>query len=532
MEHKVDVAILGGGLAGNLLARQLRRQSPELSVSLFERDTARTWKVGESTVEIASSYLTRRLGLSRYLYEKHLPKNGLRFFFDDEKKGANLEDMSEIGIAGLPHYPSFQIDRARFEADLLEMNAADGVDVRVGTRVKDLELDDGTSGHTFTAVADGTETRVTARWVIDATGRGGLIAPLKKLKVRENDHKVAASWGRFKNVADMDDWPAPEWRARVRHTARYLSTNHFCYNGQWIWFIPLGEGITSVGLVMDSANWKPAYGKKEGFVEYLREHRAVAQLLEGSEILDCEAFTQLTFRTKQFFSDERWAVVGDAAAFADPFYSQGTDVIAIQNDVVADFIARETAGENIEERVELSNEFMHFRFDTIMALYRDQYRTFGSYELFRAKVYFDCACYYNLWFDSYERDEHLDVKKVKATLRRKEPVLVAMENFRQMFSGAADELLKRGDYHRMNTGIGFHDGQAAFGPIPDVGMKRRRPAIDRRTAEIFNETTRMVNAALEGEGATYEPRPIWDFAEEERPILPISPNLPNATPRA
>ncbi len=59
MTRSIDVAILGGGLVGNLLARQLRRHSPELSVAMFERDTERTYKVGESTVEIAANYLSR-----------------------------------------------------------------------------------------------------------------------------------------------------------------------------------------------------------------------------------------------------------------------------------------------------------------------------------------------------------------------------------------------------------------------------------------------------------------------------------------
>jgi len=514
MEHTVDVAILGGGLAGNLLARQLRREAPDLSVAIFERETERTWKVGESTVEIAAAYLTRRLGLTKYLYERHLPKNGLRFFFDTEDKSAPLEDMSEIGLMGLPPYPSFQLDRVRLETDLLEMNAADGVDVHVGTRVADLNLDDGTNGHVFRAVTDNVERRIKARWVVDATGRGGIISPLKKLKVPEKSHRVAASWGRFEGVGDMDDWPAPEWRARVNHTARYLSTNHFCYADQWIWFIPLREGITSVGVVADASIWDKRFHTENGFVDYLREHRAPEQLLEKAKLLDIGSFTQLAFRTKQFFSAERWACVGDSAAFADPFYSPGSDFIAIENDIIADLIVREAKGEAIDERTDVYNEFMQFRFETAMALYEDQYKTFGSYELFKAKVYFDCACYYNLWFDSYERDEHIDLKAVKGVLRRRGPVVVAMENFKRLFRGAADELLKRGDYYRMNTGIGYHDGQAAFGPIPNVGAKRRRPAIDRRTEEIFNETTRMVQAMLDGDGASYEPRPIWDFAEE------------------
>ena len=129
--HDVDVAILGGGLAGNLLARQLRRTVPDIRVALFEKATERSYKVGESTVEIASNYLNRRLGLSQYLYDQQLPKNGLRFFFDNAHKDGDLEALSEMGSVALPYHPSFQINRARIESDLLDLNRADGVDVHV-----------------------------------------------------------------------------------------------------------------------------------------------------------------------------------------------------------------------------------------------------------------------------------------------------------------------------------------------------------------------------------------------------------------
>ena len=49
----LDVAILGGGLAGNLLARQLLGALPELAIGLFERETSASYKVGEATVEIS-----------------------------------------------------------------------------------------------------------------------------------------------------------------------------------------------------------------------------------------------------------------------------------------------------------------------------------------------------------------------------------------------------------------------------------------------------------------------------------------------
>ena len=101
-----DVAIIGGGVwAGSLLARHIRQTLPHLSVGLFEKKTTTSYKVGESTVEIAGNYLLRKLKLSSYLYEAQLPKNGLRFFFDSEKKNSDLTKMSEIGSIALPYHP-------------------------------------------------------------------------------------------------------------------------------------------------------------------------------------------------------------------------------------------------------------------------------------------------------------------------------------------------------------------------------------------------------------------------------------------
>jgi flavin-dependent dehydrogenase len=512
--HQVDVAILGGGLAGNLLARQLRRFVPNASVALFERDEERGWKVGESTVEIAATYLTKRLGLGRYLYEQHLPKNGLRFFFDTPDRDAELTRMSEIGLRGLPPYPSFQLDRARLERDLLEMNREDGVDVQVGVRVSNVVLSDDGGAHRFHVTREGGEqTEWSARWVVDAAGRAGVLSRLLDLKLPEREHRIAAAWGRVTGLRDMDDIDAPHWRERARYTARSLSTNHFCYRGQWLWAIPLGEGVTSVGAVMEAPMWSRALHDRDGFVAYLNEHRAFRDLMDGAELHDHQFFTQLAFRTRRFYGQSRWACVGDAAAFTDPFYSPGSDFIAIENDQVADLIARDLAGEDVGERAEAYDEYMQLRFEATLLLYTGQYQTFGSFELFRAKVRFDCACYYHLWFDSYMLDEHVDLKAVNGLLRRKEPVLEAMQNFSRLFRRTAERLLARGDYYRKNTDHWVLDGREAFGPLETVGEKRRRPEIDRHTESIFNLACQMV-APLLDETTQPKKRPLWAFVEK------------------
>lgn len=507
-EFSIDVAILGGGLAGSLLARQLRRYVPQASVAIFEKSTERRYKVGESTVEIATHYLIKRLGLSTYVYKEHLPKNGLRYFFDTPEKDAGLLDLSELGVNALPPSPSFQLDRARLEPDLLDMNVKEGVQLHRPARVKDLQLDG--EGHTFTVVKEGSEESWRARWVIDCTGRESIVSKLRSLRLPEKDHKIAAVWGRARGVRDMDDIHAiqdlgegdqpEEWLSRAHYTSRVLSTNHFMYDGYWIWFIPLRDGITSIGIVSESKEWSPKLHKEEGFLEFLRGHTAVASLIEDVELLDIEAFTQLAFKTKQFFSGtERWACVGDAGAFVDPFYSPGSDFIALENDFVTDLIKRDLGGEDIEDTARLYEDYMQFRYDTTMVIYQDLYPSFGSYELFRAKVFFDTALYYNLVFDPYALEKHLDARWVRTMLRRRQFIMEMLGGFNALFRNAAAELKKRGLYHARNTQHFQLEGLKTYGVLLDVGTERTRRQVNQRNDEIFAETKRLVSLAFDGD---------------------------------
>lgn len=526
--RSVDIAILGGGLAGNLLARQLRRTLPQLSVAVFERSRETSFKVGESTVEIATNYLLRRLGLSTYLYENQLPKNGLRFFFDTPTRDAAMVDMSEIGSDRLPTFPSFQIDRARLEADLLRMNAADGVDIHLGARAHDLHLheQDGppeqrtASGmHEFTVTEGEQRYPVRARWVVDASGRASAIARLKDLRVPVADHGIAAVWGRFTGHADMDACGPDSWRARVRHTARTLSTNHFCYPGYWIWFIPLGRGVMSVGWVGDRAIFRDEMRKPDGFLEFLRGHRAAWDLLkDGAELVDVLAYKQLAYGTRQFFGGaDRWFLTGEAAAFSDPFYSPGSDFIALENDFITDMIARDHAGESrtqIAERSAVYDEFMQFRLQATMLLYRDLYPVLGSYELLKLKWDFDIACYYNLWAAPYWHDEHLDLKLLQGQLRRKDFMLQGLANFSSLFQRLEAGFRARGLTHRANLGR-YSCALDIVNFAEELAAPRPRRQVMRTTEAIFNTIRERALDLLADLGETPTPAerrlPLYDF---------------------
>jgi flavin-dependent dehydrogenase len=507
-----DVVVLGGGFAGQLFARQLTRQIPGIRVAIFEKSTETSFKVCEATVEIGANYLVRRQGLLRYLYDRHYPKNGLRYFFDNETRSTPLQKMSEIGPINFPFHAAFQIDRARIEADLREMNAEAGVHVRTGVKALPTDVREDGGLHTVTVEGlSGTEVH-TARWVVDAAGRADLLARAKGLRLREDEHRIGSVWGRFENVVDIDSVGPPDFHARVRHSSRGLSTVHFWYPGYWIWFIPLRNGITSVGVVGTPVAEVPGIRSAEGFRAFLDTHAAARSLLQGSAPVDVGSYSQIAYNTKQFFSENRWGLIGEAATATDPLYSPGTDFIAIENDMLCDLVARDMGGATggeLAERAYLYNEFMQFRQEATLNLYRGQYPTFGSYELSRMKWDLDIASYFNLWVTAYMQDQHLDKMWLKGQLRMRPLVLQALRTFGDLFGEISQVLRDEGRFFAKNTGQ-FTYGLDNIDFVSEVGLPRSRRRVLEKQTEIFN-TARRSAAELLG-------RPCSD----EMPPLPLS----------
>lgn len=521
-----DVAILGGGFAGQLLARQLTRQVPGLRIGVFEKSTATSFKVGESLVEIGANYLVRRQGLLRYLYDHHYPKNGLRYFFDTPDKSAPLQAMSEIGPINFPFHAAFQIDRARIEADLRQMNLDAGVHVRTGVRALPTDVRDDLEGrdgvHTFTVESpSGTETH-TARWVVDAAGRSDLLARAKGLRVREDEHRIGSVWGRFEGVLDIDSVGPADFHSRCRHSSRGLSTVHFWYPGYWIWFIPLRNGVTSVGVVGHPAGEVPGIRTKEGFRAFLDSHGAARFLLQAASIVDVGSYSQIAYHTKRFVSPSRWGLIGEAATAADPMYSPGSDFIALEGDMLSDLIARDLGGESgpaFAERVELYDAFLQFRQEATLNLYRGQYPTFGSFELMRMKWELDIASYFNLWVTAYMQDQHLDIGWLRGQMRMKPVVLQALRVFGGLFQDVARTLREEDRFYARNLGE-FSYGLENIDFVSEVGLPRSRRRVLEKQTQIFNNVRRDAAALIRGADQTeaLQPLPLSAFVGAQ-PIL-------------
>ncbi len=452
----------------------------------------------------------RRLGLEKYLTEHHIVKNGLRFFFDQEDRQAPLIEMSEIGGTEQPFFKAFQIDRSRLEADLLRINQEDGVEVHLKSRVCDIQLSSDSSPHQFSVETGQKKWNGQCRWLIDASGRSSILAKQEKLRIPESHHAMAAVWGRFKNVINLDEVGPESFRQRVNHTSRHTSTTHFCYPGYWIWFIPIGQDVVSVGIVMErTAGWQDHLGKQEGFLNFLKQHRAAWSLLHEATLLDIGSFQHLTYGTRQYFSHNRWGLTGESAAFTDPFYSPGSDFIALENDFLTNLIRHEEEGKSTKKLpnlVDRSNAYMHFRFEASMRLYRNLYSLFGSYELLKLKWQLDFPSYYHIWLSEFMQDLHLDEEFLTEKIQEQHTVLNALSNFSRLFQQVEQHLHDTKAFYRGNLGQ-FTNAIEGIEWLKEVGQPQTPRQFFPRLHEIFNRCQEQAHQLL-GTPKTVHPPPL------------------------
>jgi hypothetical protein len=99
---------------------------------------------------------------------------------------------------------------------------------------------------------------------------------------------------------------------------------------------------------------------------------------------------------KQVFSGDRWALTGEAGVFLDPFYSPGSDFIAIGNTFITELIARDRAGQPLAAHTQVYEQIFKSFYDSTLALYVDQYGIFGDAEVLPAKVIWDYTYYWGV----------------------------------------------------------------------------------------------------------------------------------------
>lgn len=395
-----DVIVIGGSLAGAATAFRLLRENPGLRLLIVEKSAQFSRRVGEATVEVGAYFLGRELGLTSYLNQHHIAKQGLRFWFANDEV-TNLGEASELGGRYQVRLPSYLIDRAALDEELLRRSRTAGAEILRPAAVTEVKLTPGAEQLVTVKEASGERT-VRARWVIDASGVSAFLARKNGWWRPNEAHPTAAAWARWQGVKDWDDLETtdkyPQW-TRAVFGIRGTATNHICGDGWWSWWIPLKGGDTSVGVVFDQrlVDWpesEQSLGEKLG--DFLRQHPVCREMLEGAayETGDVHWRRNLSYYSSTMAGDG-FILVGDAAGFLDPIYSPGMDWIAFTSTSAVELVAAERRGEAIADRVRQHDwAFQESYHRWFKAIYKDKYEYLGEFDLMSLALTLDLGFYY------------------------------------------------------------------------------------------------------------------------------------------
>ena len=436
-----DVAVLGGGLAGLSMAIQLKRARPETRVLVTDKRTEpapeAAFKVGESSVEVGAHYYREVVGMRDHLEQLQLRKHGLRFLLpagDNSDITKRVEFCTPAHLAAYTH----QIDRGRFENELFRRCLKHGAEAFRGWRVQDVEI--GSDAHTIKLSQEDEETSVTARWLVDASGRANILR--RKLDLADDTgHHINAAWIRLAGGLDFEDWTDDEeWLNRMPEPGlRRLSTTHLIDEGYWLWLIQLASGPISIGVCADPRvhPWEEIESF-DAFMEWTREHEPlVYNEIDGrrEDVLDFLRVKDFSYASTRVFSPDRWTLVGEAGGFIDAFYSPGSDFIAYSNTFSNELICHDLDGgeADLEERVEFYNDFYFKLFNPTIHLYRDQYQFFGNAQVMVAKVVWDSLIYFTLLGSPFVHGKLAKIEDIEKFSEIADIVIPVIPRMQQLF---------------------------------------------------------------------------------------------------
>jgi len=394
-----DIVIIGGALSGAATAILLLREEPSLKVLIVEKSAVFGRRVGEATVEVSGYFLCRVLGLTQYLNEAHLVKQGMRFWFANSRT-QSLPDCAEIGGMFLSKTAAFQVDRAALDEEVLARAQKAGAEVWRSASVKKVTLVAGADQEIEVRRQNESST-VTCRWVVDASGCAALLARQEGWLRPNTAHPTTAAWARWTGVKDWDSFELaqkyPEWAMAccgIRNTA----TNHIVGPGWWAWCIPLKGGDVSIGVVFDQrlVKWPEEGSLGQRIKDFLMQHPAAREIMSDAHWRESDVHWRknLPYYSTTFAGDG-FVLIGDAAGFIDPFYSPGMDWISFTSFSAANLIRRQRKGEDTQMLVAKHNrDFSRSYHRWFEAIYQDKYEYMGEYDLMRVAFLLDVGLYY------------------------------------------------------------------------------------------------------------------------------------------
>ncbi|RDW58540.1 uncharacterized protein DSM5745_11231 [Aspergillus mulundensis] len=314
---RCTVLVVGGGPAGSYAASALAREG--IDVVLLEAERFPRYHIGESMLPSMRHFL-------KFIdaYDKW-DAHGFNI------KYTRLSDTDFVAASGPGGY-AWNVIRSEADELLFKHAAECGVKAFDETKVASIEFSspDHGSGNvsplgrpvsaTWTR-KDGTSGTISMDYIVDASGRTGLIST-RYLKDRSYNKGL-------RNVASWGYWRGGGVHGVGTHKEGAPYFEALKDASGWAWFIPLHDGTHSVGVVQNQEmatekKRKMAEPSSKGFyLESLKFVPGIEELLSQAQLIsEVKSASDWSYSASTYaFPGVR--IAGDAGSFIDPFFSSG-----------------------------------------------------------------------------------------------------------------------------------------------------------------------------------------------------------------
>jgi len=343
VKHSCEVAIVGSGFAGSLLARVLAVLGYD--VLLLERGTHPRFAIGESTTPLANLSLERlavRYGLSDCYHlathgrwMTHYPgvrrglKRGFTYYrhHPGERFAENGLQSERLLVAASPEDALSDTHWLRADVDhhFVRNAVAAGVEYLDRTELTTADFDGGSAR--MLGRRDGVALEIEARFVIDASGPAGFLARQIGIpSMLDRTHtRSALVFGHFDDVRLMRD-EAPSL-PEGPYPDDWAAVHHLIDEG-WMYSLRFDHGTTSAGFLLtphglaqlgDAAAGDPA----RLWHALLERYPTIGRLFaEAKPVMPIGFVPRVQHRLARA-TGVRWALMPHAYAFVDPLFSTG-----------------------------------------------------------------------------------------------------------------------------------------------------------------------------------------------------------------
>jgi FADH2 O2-dependent halogenase len=397
--HKYDVAILGSGIGGSMLACILAKHG--LSTLLIEELTHPRFTIGESLIPetgvrlriLAEKYGVPEVGwlgsfqaLRDNVSTACGVKRSFAFMYHREGEKHRPEETNQLPTLTPPFGPDSHLFRQDTDAYLASMSVKYGAHFRQAVKVTNVEFDD---DEVRINVANGEQVR--ASFLIDGGGMRSHVAT--QLSLRDETPRFRTDTRAIYNHF-IDVKPADLLLDGKKVTPSPLSqgTMHHIFDGGWIWVIPFNNHrestnpLTSVGLMLDRRKYPTPQGTPEEEFRSItarfptvRRHFADARPVRpwvGSGRIQYSQKTMLAHRVIQ---------LPHAGCFVDPLYSSGMSVLTVAVDLMAGALLEAFRDNDFAiERFRRVDEVVNTGFDHYDTIVSRSFDAFASYDLWNA----------------------------------------------------------------------------------------------------------------------------------------------------